>query len=115
MGIFVLCGNYNRPNSYWVFVEKLGTTRAIKIGIAISLVGFLILIIPFYPYVLCPVGIALIGFGFAPLYPCVMQDTPLRFGSFAMIATGYQMVLPTSDTPSSRFWLLWLPMRQRFT
>lgn len=73
------------------FVEKLGTTRAIKIGIAISLVGFLILIIPFYPYVLCPVGIALIGFGFAPLYPCVMQDTPLRFGSFAMIATGYQM------------------------
>ena len=39
----------------------------------------------------CPVGIALIGFGFAPLYPCVMQDTPLRFGSFAMIATGYQM------------------------
>lgn len=73
------------------FVETLGTTRAIKIGIAISLVGFLILIIPFYPYVLCPVGIALIGFGFAPLYPCVMQDTPLRFGSFAMIATGYQM------------------------
>lgn len=73
------------------FVEKIGATRAIKIGVAISILGFAVLITPIYPYIFCPIGIALIGFGFAPLYPCVMQDTPLRFGSFAIIATGYQM------------------------
>lgn len=73
------------------FVEKLGTVRAIKLGIAISISGFIVLIMPIYPYIFCPIGIAMIGFGFAPLYPCVMQDTPIRFGSFAIIATGYQM------------------------
>ena len=33
----------------------------------------------------------LIGLGFAPIFPCVMQDTPLRFGSLSATAIGYQL------------------------
>ena len=73
------------------FVEKIGTGTAIKSGIVISLLGFVLLILPLQTTVLCPVGMGLIGLGFAPIFPCVMQDTPLRFGSLSATAIGYQL------------------------
>ena len=73
-------------------VEKIGTRTAVRIGSAISAVGFVCLLIPAAAGVLCPVGLCLIGLGFAPMYPCSMQDTPLHFGrDFSQIAIGYQM------------------------
>jgi fucose permease len=72
-------------------VEKIGTGIAIKSGIGISLLGFVLLILPLQTTVLCPVGMGLIGLGFAPIFPCVMQDTPLRFGSLSATAIGYQL------------------------
>ena len=38
------------------------------------------------------IGLCLIGLGFASMYPCAVQDTPLHFGrTFSQIAIGYQM------------------------
>lgn len=73
------------------FVEKIGTKKAIWIGISVSVVGFVLLAIPTATNILCPLGLILIGLGFAPIYPCTMQDAPLFFGSFSVIAIGYEM------------------------
>jgi len=74
------------------FVEKIGTRTSVRLGSVISVIGFVCLILPVATEVLCPVGLCLIGLGFAPMYPCTMQDTPLRFGrEFSQIAIGYQM------------------------
>lgn len=75
-----------------VIVNKVGTVRVIRIGSVIALLGFVCFISPYFASMLSPVGMALIGFGFAPMYPCTMQDTPLHFdASFSSIAIGYQM------------------------
>jgi fucose permease len=73
------------------FVEKIGTRVAVRAGIGLSLIGFVLLMLPVPTTVLCPIGLGLIGLGFAPIFPCVMQDTPLRFGSFSATAIGYQL------------------------
>ncbi len=73
-------------------VEKIGTKTAVRLGSAVSAVGFILLMIPAAANILCPVGLCLIGLGFAPMYPCTMQDTPIRYGrDFSQIAIGYQM------------------------
>ncbi len=76
---------------FGLFVERIGTRVAIRTGIILSLLGFVLLMLPFPTTILCPVGLGLIGLGFAPMFPCVMQDTPLRFGSFSATAIGYQL------------------------
>lgn len=73
------------------FVEKIGTGVAVKSGIGVSILGFILLLLPLQSTVLCPIGLGLIGLGFAPMFPCVMQDTPLRFGSMSATAIGYQL------------------------
>jgi fucose permease len=76
------------------FVEKIGTRTAVRTGILISIIGFACFLLPFFPAVLCPAALCLIGLGFAPMYPCAMQETPLHFGrDFSQIAIGYQMGL----------------------
>ena len=73
-------------------VEKIGTRTAVRLGSCISVIGFICLLIPTAADILCPLGLCLIGLGFAPMYPCTMQDTPLHFGrEFSQIAIGYQM------------------------
>lgn len=73
------------------FVEKIGTRKSIWIGISISVVGFILLAIPAATSILCPLGLSLIGLGFAPVYPCAMQDAPIFFGKFSVVAIGYEM------------------------
>ncbi len=75
-----------------IVVGKIGTKTTVRIGSFISVIGFLLLLIPVGTGILCPTGLCLIGLGFAPMYPCTMQDTPLVFGKdFSQIAIGYQM------------------------
>lgn len=79
-----------------IIVEKTGTKTAVRMGSLISSVGFVCLLIPAAASILCPVGLCLIGLGFAPMYPCAVQDTPLHFGrAFSQIAIGYQMGMAT--------------------
>lgn len=73
------------------FVEKTGIRAVLRTASIVSIVGFIFLLIPLESTILCPIAMCLIGLGFAPMYPCIMQETPLRFGSFSQIAVGYQM------------------------
>jgi len=74
-----------------IFVNRIGTRKSIWIGIAISIVGFVLLMIPAATDILCPLALSLIGLGFAPIYPCAMQDAPIFFGKESAIAIGYEM------------------------
>ena len=59
---------------------KLSDTQMIRSGLAIIAVGIAVLLLPFgIPSALT--GIALIGLGCAPVYPCVIHSTPDHFGA----------------------------------
>lgn len=75
-------------------VNKIGTKKAIRIGQVVSFIGFLCLLVPVQAQIFCPLGLGLIGLGFAPMYPCMMQDSPKHFGAdFSQHAIGYQMAM----------------------
>ncbi len=70
---------------------KFDDTRMIRMGAALQLVGIAVIFLPFGE-VVGIVGILLFGLGCAPIYPCIIHSTPIRFGaerSQAMI--GVQM------------------------
>jgi len=92
MGFRILFEHYGRADTDLAFSwKKSGTRTSVRLGSVISVIGIVCLILPVATEVLCPVGLCLIGLGFAPMYPCTMQDTPLRFGrEFSQIAIGYQ-------------------------
>ncbi|MEO8409022.1 MAG: MFS transporter [Propionivibrio sp.] len=58
--------------------EKLGNRRLIRVGLGLALAGVVLLMIPAWPTVAL-IGIALMGFGCAPIYPALMHETPRRF------------------------------------
>ncbi|MCL2388201.1 MAG: MFS transporter [Defluviitaleaceae bacterium] len=54
--------------------DLISGVHVIRIGFALSLVGLVIL-----TFSSSFVGIALVGFGFAPVFPCLMNETKTRF------------------------------------
>ncbi len=71
--------------------NKLRDETMIRLGLGLLTVGALVLLLPF-GQATSIAGISLIGLGCAPVYPCIIHATPLRFGeekSQAMI--GIQM------------------------
>lgn len=70
---------------------KINNRSLIRIGEIMSIAGAIILILPL-PNIFSIIGLALIGLGFAPVFPCMIQDTPYRFGkSPTQTVIGYQM------------------------
>lgn len=59
---------------------KLDDTSMIRLGIGIMTVGVLILMLPGSPE-MALAGLALVGLGSAPVYPCVIHSTPGHFGA----------------------------------
>ncbi len=62
-------------------MDKLGDRSMIKIGTIISLFGIAGLLVPNVPTIISLISLIIIGFGFAPVYPCTIHATPLNFGS----------------------------------
>lgn len=60
--------------------DKLGDRKMIVIGTAVLACGILILLIP-GPSALAIAGFVVIGFGCAPIYPCIIHSTPNNFGA----------------------------------
>lgn len=60
--------------------DKLGNRRLINIGLVVAFVGSLAFLVKNQP-VVYSIGIFLIGFGFAPLYPSLMHETSNRYGN----------------------------------
>ncbi|WP_209810339.1 MFS transporter [Ammoniphilus resinae] len=65
----------------------------IRVGQGLILVGAVLLIVPLPPLFLL-IGLVLVGFGCAPIYPCMLHITPERFGTeHSQRIIGYQMAV----------------------
>ncbi len=60
--------------------DKLGDRKMIIIGTVILTCGIVTLLIP-APAVVAMIGFVVIGFGCAPIYPCIIHSTPKNFGA----------------------------------
>ncbi|OJT24582.1 MFS transporter [Archangium sp. Cb G35] len=74
-------------------VERVGPVRLLRLGTAGTVVGALLLALPAVPAVL---GLALLGFSLAPIFPALMSETPRRVGADAAAhAVGFQVSAAT--------------------
>ncbi|WP_426445728.1 MFS transporter [Paenibacillus sp. S-38] len=70
---------------------KVSSRTLIRAGQLIVLGGALLLLLPL-PAVCSLIGLILVGLGCAPIFPCMIHETPARFGSkHAPRIMGYQM------------------------
>ncbi len=69
---------------------KVNDKNMIRGGIAVALLGIIILALPFGRF--SAVGLLLIGAGFGPVFPSVLHSVPDRFGTdYSADITGYHM------------------------
>lgn len=61
--------------------EKIGDRKMIIIGACIVLLGIIVLLIPAKSYIVAIAAFVVIGFGCAPIYPCIIHSTPGNFGA----------------------------------
>ncbi len=72
--------------------NKLGDRLLIRIGIAVELLGILLVFIPGTHYMVAAVGVVIIGTGMGPVYPAIQHMTPVNFGKkYSAAAIGLQM------------------------
>ena len=60
--------------------NKLGDKLLIRIGIAVELLGILLVILPVQGYILAVIGFVVIGTGMGPVYPAIQHMAPSNFG-----------------------------------
>lgn len=61
--------------------DKLGNRNMIRIGLGIIAIGLLAVFLPINIGLLPLIGLVLIGLGCAPIYPCIIHETPRNFGA----------------------------------
>ncbi|MCR5098062.1 MAG: MFS transporter [Lachnospiraceae bacterium] len=72
--------------------NKLGDRLLIRIGIAVELIGIILVFIPVANYMVAAVGFVIIGTGMGPVYPAIQHMTPYNFGKrYSAAAIGLQM------------------------
>ena len=70
---------------------RLNNAQMIRLGGIVALLGCVLMLLPL-PAVWVGAGLALIGFGFAPVFPAMLHATPVRFGAeYSQRVIGYQM------------------------
>ena len=60
--------------------NKLGDRLLIRIGIAVELVGILLVFLPVENYLVAAIGFVIIGTGMGPVYPAIQHMAPANFG-----------------------------------
>ena len=90
--------------------KYLSNVTMVRIGLILSIIGVVILF-----FVTSPIIIALIGFGFAPVFPCLMHETNKRFSpdilerqvgfQLSVGGIGIAIVSPLVGLVLSRIWL----------
>nr|WP_263326905.1 MFS transporter [Neobacillus sp. Marseille-Q6967] len=72
---------------------KIGNRTLIRMGQIIALVGAGLLFLPL-PSTFSLVGFIMVGLGLAPIFPCMLHATPIRFGKkHSGTIMGYQMAV----------------------
>ena len=61
--------------------DKLGDRNMIRLGTGILTCGIVALFIPTQSYTVAFIAFLVIGFGCAPIYPCIIHSTPANFGA----------------------------------
>ena len=61
--------------------ERLGDRRMILLGTGVLAFGIMTLLIPVQSYMTAFAAFLVIGFGCAPIYPCIIHSTPANFGA----------------------------------
>ena len=71
---------------------KLGDRQRIRLGIAVELIGILLVLIPFPGYIISAIGFVVIGTGMGPVYPAIQHMAPTNFGRrYSAAVIGLQM------------------------
>ncbi|MFS0820868.1 MFS transporter [Bacillus sp. 1P02SD] len=77
---------------------KMTNRTLIRAGQIIALTGAIILFLPL-PTIFSLVGFIVIGLGLAPIFPCMLHETPARFGKkHSQTIMGYQMAVAYTGT-----------------
>lgn len=72
--------------------NRLGDKLLIRIGIAVELLGILLVFLPVRGYIPAAVGFVVIGTGMGPIYPAIQHMAPLNFGrKYSAAVIGLQM------------------------
>ncbi|KHL93431.1 MFS transporter [Paenibacillus sp. IHB B 3415] len=93
---------------------RFSNKELIRGGLAISMLGALVLALPL-PAVFSLVAFILIGLGSAPIFPCMLHETPARFGQAnSQKIMGYQMALAYTGGAFLPPLLGWVAARSSF-
>ncbi|MGB2873199.1 MFS transporter, partial [Psychrobacillus psychrotolerans] len=77
---------------------KVTNLTLIRWGQLIALSGAIILVLPL-PSAFSFVGFIIVGLGLAPIFPCMLHETPTRFGKkHSQTIMGYQMAFAYTGT-----------------
>ncbi|WP_096269765.1 MFS transporter [Paucisalibacillus globulus] len=77
---------------------RMSNRTLIRIGQTIALIGAIILILPL-PSTFSLIGFIIVGLGLAPIFPCMLHETPIRFGKkHSQTIMGYQMAVAYTGT-----------------
>lgn len=76
-----------------ILSARFSNRTLVYLGIGTALIGAILFAVPFSPPLMFA-GLMLMGFGFAPIYPCQMHETPRRFSKAdADRVIGYQVAM----------------------
>lgn len=74
-----------------IAVNKIGNLRMIRLGLVLAAIGCILCVLS-SAYIGILAGVAMVGMGLAPIYPCLMHETPRRFKkSVSDRLIGYQV------------------------
>lgn len=77
---------------------KMTNRFLIRMGQSIAFVGAIILLLPL-PSIFSLIGFVIVGLGLAPIFPCMLHETPARFGKkHSQTIMGYQMAVAYTGT-----------------
>nr|WP_251035688.1 MFS transporter [Paenibacillus sp. ISL-20] len=77
---------------------RLNNRTLIRAGQVTAIAGAVLLLLPLHSY-LSLIGLIVIGLGLAPIFPCLLHETPARFGKAqSSRIMGYQMAVAYTGT-----------------
>lgn len=77
---------------------KMSNKAIIRLGQGLSLLGILLILLPL-PSEFTFISFIMIGLGYAPVFPCMIHETPVRFSKeHSQAIIGYQMALAYTGT-----------------
>lgn len=84
---------------------RINNRLLIRSGQILALIGAFLLVLPF-PSIISLIGFIIIGLGLAPIFPCMLHETPARFGkTHSQTIIGYQMATAYTGTTLMPFFL----------